>query len=65
MFDFLLKAYFLFTKLDIGIDEVKKLINLNVTVKIYEVDKLNCKDGTIHFVPLRCVHHSHEEFISE
>lgn len=64
MLKLLYKAFFLFTRLDVSLDDVKKLVNLNITVRLYEIDKVDCRDGTIHFIPMSCVHHSHEEFVS-
>lgn len=63
MIEFLQKAFFLLTKVRIDTDSLTHLVNLNVVVQLYEVDRLNCKDGVVHFIPLRCVHHSHDEIL--
>lgn len=59
------KAYFLFTSVKVSTESLDRLIDLNVTIELYDVDKINCSDGVVHFIPMRCIRENHSAFTED
>lgn len=62
---FFTKAYFFFTSVRISSQALDRLIDLNITIELYDVDKINCEDGIVHFIPMRCIRENHSAFTED